>query len=201
MSYLDFSAAFLFKRVIKVVNYSGKQVTYVRKVLHLLVGVDIEQQSVGIQHDSVAASSNDLRDFTSSVDSLQVQETRLVLNSLTNKFCTLGFTLSANDNGLLLLSSLVNNESSSLCILLSNLLSFDSTFETGTVERLLVSTSNYGPGYTLPLHSLPEADMGNGNIIEDNVETESAANKVLTDKARHSLTLSDELRSVELSNN
>jgi hypothetical protein len=106
------------------------------RVPNLLVSVNIEQQGVGIQHDSVAASSDDLRNFTSSVNSLQVQETRLVLDSFTNEFCTLGFTLSADNDGLLLLSSLVNNESSSLCILLSNLFSFDSTFETGTMKRL-----------------------------------------------------------------
>jgi hypothetical protein len=101
-------------------------------VQHLLVSIDIEQQGVGIQHDSVAASSNNLRDLTSSVDSLQVQETRLVLDSLTNKFCTLGFTLSADNDGLLLLYSLVDNESSSLSILLSNLLSFNGTFKART---------------------------------------------------------------------
>jgi hypothetical protein len=43
--------------------------------------------------------------------------------------------------------------------------------------------------------------VSNGNIIKDNVEAESTANKVLTDEARHSLTLSDKLRGVELSNN
>lgn len=99
----------------------------------LLVSIDVKQQGVGIQHDSVATSSNNLRNLTCCVDSLQVQETRLVLDSLTNKFCTLGFTLSTNNDGLLLLSSLVDNESSSLSILLSNLLSFDSTFETRTI--------------------------------------------------------------------
>lgn len=63
---------------------------------------------------------------------------------------------------LLLLDSLINQECCAKSSLLSNLLGFDCVRELGR-----------------------ESDVGNGNVVENQVESESTLGQVLSNKSRH----------------
>lgn len=138
-------------------------------------GLTIEQQALCIQHDSVPTLCQSPSNLPRGLKLPQLQESLIRLDSLTNQFCTSSFTLSLDDNTLLLLNSLVDQEGSTLSNLLSDLLGLDGVGEFGG-----------------------EGDVGNGDVVEDEVEPPRPAGEVFTDKTGDHLTLGDELGSVEL---
>lgn len=90
---------------------------------------------------------------------------------------TLGFTLSTDNVGLTLLLGTLDNEAGTFSVLLSNLLLFNSLCELAT-----------------------KGHVGDGDVFESNVEFGGAARQFVADALRDSLTLGDELSSIELGN-
>lgn len=89
----------------------------------------------------------------------------------------LGLTLGADDVGLALLLSTLDNEARTLSILLSNLLLLNSLGELAT-----------------------KGHVCDGDVLKSNVELGGAGDEVVTDAVGNSLSLGDELGSVKLSN-
>lgn len=96
-------------------------------------------------------------------------------HGLANGVGTFGFTLSADNVGLTLLFGTLDNEASTLRILLSNLLLLNCLCELAT-----------------------EGHVCDGNIFQSNVEFGSSAGELIADALGDSLTLCDELSSIEL---
>jgi hypothetical protein len=89
--------------------------------------------------------------------------------------CGLGFTLGADDVGLTLLLGLLDNEARALGLLLCNLLLLDGLCEL-----------------------LAEGHVGDGDVLEGNVELAGALEQVCADFVGDGLALGDELGGVEL---
>lgn len=135
----------------------------------------IEQQALCIQHDPVPTLCQSPSNLPRRLKLPQLQKPLIRLDSLTNQFRTSSFTLSLDDNALLLLNSLVDQESSTLSNLLSDLLGLDGMGEFGG-----------------------EGDVSNGNVVENEVEPPRPAGEVFTHKTGDHLALGDELGRVEL---
>lgn len=128
---------------------------------------------------NVGVAREGLGNLSASLNLTNLNETVTRLrHSLANGIGTLGLTLGTNNVSLALLLSTLDNEAGTLGILLGNLLLFDGLGELAT-----------------------ECHVGDGDIFEGNVELGSAAGKVALDALRDSLTLGDELSSVELGHN
>lgn len=86
---------------------------------------NVKEQRLIVEQHSVSRFTQNTSNLTSSVDTLQLDVILRLLNSFTNELGRLGLTLGLDDSSLLLLTSAVDNESSTLSFLLSNLLGFD----------------------------------------------------------------------------
>jgi len=102
---------------------------------------DIESQTLRIQIQLVPSTSllQDLGNGSRVLDSLQINIRPTLLNSVSNQLCRSCLTLGSNNHSLLLLAGFVNNKCGSLCLLLCNLLCFDSGRELGRECKVLKS--------------------------------------------------------------
>lgn len=139
------------------------------------MGLTIEQQALCIQHNPIPTLCQSRSNLPRGLKLPQLQESLIRLDSLANQLRTPSFTLSLDDNTLLLLNSLVDQEGSTLSNLLSDLLGLDGMCEFGG-----------------------EGDVGDGDVVEDEVEPPRSAREVFTHETGDHLTLGDELGSVEL---
>lgn len=99
-------------------------------------------------------------------------------DGLANRLGTLGLTLCADDVGLALLLGALDNETGTLGILLGNLLLLDGLGELAS-----------------------KGHVGNGHILEGNVELCGAAGQIAADALGDGFSLGDELGGIELSDN
>ncbi|KAI6759034.1 hypothetical protein HG531_014030 [Fusarium graminearum] len=146
--------------------------------LALIVFVEnVETQTLGIKHQPVLGASllKLSSDQSSVLDLLELQVGLVLLDGLTNQFGRAGLTLCLDNHGLLLLSCLVDNEGSSLGLLLGNLLGLNGGCEFGR--------------------------EGKRDIVQKNVESGSSSSKVLSHQSSDVLSLCDELTGIELGNN
>lgn len=95
------------------------------------LGVDIQAQPLSVQVKLVLATSlvQDLSNVTGIFDLSKLDVTLALLDGVTNKLGRAGFTLRADNEGLLFLTGLVDHECSTLSVLLCNLLGLNSSCE------------------------------------------------------------------------
>lgn len=105
-------------------------------------GIDIQAQSLSIQVELVLTTAlvQDLSNVTGVFDLSELNVTLALLDGITNKLSGAGLTLGANNEGLLLLASLVDHEGSALGVLLCDLLGFNSSCELGGEGQVLRDT-------------------------------------------------------------
>jgi hypothetical protein len=99
--------------------------------------VDVKAKTLGIEVDLVVALLQDGGDVSGVLEFTQLNVTAALLDSVTNQLGGTGFTLGANDHGLLLLAGLVDNEGGTLGFLLGDLLGFDCGGELGREGEVL----------------------------------------------------------------
>jgi hypothetical protein len=129
----------------------------IRPLLLVCVALaDVQAQTLAVKVDLVAALLQDASNAPCVLELPQVDVTPALLDGVTNQFCGTGLTLGANNGGLLLLTGLVDNESSALGFLLRNLLGFYCGGELGRegkvlscVSRVQVLERNSGRSYSL----------------------------------------------------
>ena len=127
----------------------------------------------------VGVGSQNLRNLPGSLNLSDLDQAIASLgNSLADGLCTLGLTLGADDVGLALLLGALDDEARTLGILLRNLLLLDGLGEL-----------------------LSEGHVGDGNVLERNVELGGALDEVGADALRDGLALGDELGGIELGDN
>jgi len=101
--------------------------------------IDVQAQTLGVKVELVAAAI--VLQNTGNVPGIlnfsQLDVTPVLLDSISDKLCRTGFTLSADNEGLLLLASLVDQESSLLSLLLGDLFRFDGSGEFGRECKVL----------------------------------------------------------------
>ena len=85
----------------------------------------IKAKAIRVQVDFVCALLQDLRNVLRVLELPQIDICPALLDRVTNQFGRSCLTLCADDSSLLLLTRLVDDESGTLCLLLSDLLSFD----------------------------------------------------------------------------
>jgi hypothetical protein len=102
-------------------------------------GIDVQAQTLSIKVKLVLATSflQDLCNISGVLDTSELNVTLALLDGVTDKFGRAGFTLSADDGSLFLLTGLVNNESGSLGFLLGDLFGFDGSGEFGGECKVL----------------------------------------------------------------
>jgi hypothetical protein len=128
------------------------------------------------QISDVRVPGQSLGDVFAGLDATNLDETATGLGyGLADNFGTLGFTLSADDVSLALLLGTLDNETGPLGVLLGDLLLLDGSCEL-----------------------LSEGHVGDGNILEGDVELSGTLHKVGTDAVGDSFTLRDEFGGVEL---
>jgi hypothetical protein len=100
---------------------------------------DIQPQTVRIQIQFILPTSflQYLSDIPRILDPSKIHVTSALLDGVTNEFRGAGFTLGANDGGLLFLAGFVDNESGALGFLLSYLFGFDCGGEFGREGKVL----------------------------------------------------------------
>ena len=118
----------------------------------VLLGVvaDVEAETLGVEVDLVVALLEDLSNGLGVVELTQVDVRSALLDGVTDQLGGASLTLGSDDHGLLFLPGLVNDEGGTLGILLSNLLSFDSSGELGRESEVLnhlVSGDSLGDEY------------------------------------------------------
>lgn len=103
------------------------------------VGVDIQAQSLAVQVELVLATAlvQDLSNVTGIFDPPELNVTLALLDGVTNKLGGAGLTLCADNEGLLLLTGLVDHECSTLSILLCDLLGLNCGCEFGGEGQVL----------------------------------------------------------------
>ena len=119
-------------------------------VVLLRVVADVQAEAVGVEVDLVVALLEDLSNGLGVVELTQVDVRSALLNGVTDQLGGASLTLGSDDHGLLFLPGLVNDEGGTLGILLSNLLSFDSSGELGRESEVLnhlVSGDSLGDEY------------------------------------------------------
>jgi len=94
-------------------------------------GIDVETKTLSIEVDLVVTLLQDGGDISGILEFTQLNVTAALLDGVTNEFGGTGFTLGANDHGLLLLAGLVDDEGGTLGFLLGDLLGFDCGGELG----------------------------------------------------------------------
>lgn len=161
--------------------------------------IDIQPQTLRIQiHLVLARLLQDLSNVPGVLDPPQLNVTLALLDGLANQLGRAGFTLCADDGGLLLLASLVNKEGCSLGLLLSDLLRFDGGSKFGGKGKVLDKGMSV---LSLSRESPERRTYGEGNIIQGDVEASSSPSKVVADESCDVLSLRDQLTGVELRNN
>lgn len=98
---------------------------------------DVETQALGIQVHLVLRVLQDLRNVLGVLELPQVDVGAGLLDGVTDELGGTCLTLGADDGGLLLLAGLVDDESSALGFLLSDLLGFDGGGELGGESKVL----------------------------------------------------------------
>jgi len=139
---------------------------------------ETKHEVLGAEEGAVGRVREGLGNLLGSLDAAQLDETGVVLDGLTDELGRLGLTLSADNNGALVLEGLVDKEASALSLLLGNLLALDGT-------RVLAT----------------ELELGDGHILKENVEMLGTNHKVSSDELGNLLTLGDKLGGVELGDN
>lgn len=114
------------------------------------------------------------RDVLSSLQLAELEVTRIRLDGLANQLGRLGFSLSLDNLLLTLLLGTLDQEDSSLGLLLGDLFGLDGSAVLRT-----------------------EAELGDRDVIEDDVKVFGALDELAADHVGHQLTLSDELTGVE----
>lgn len=100
-------------------------------------GVDVKTKTLSIEVDLVVALLEDGSDVSGVLELTQLNVTAALLDGITNQLGGTGFTLSADNHGLLLLAGLVDDEGSTLCFLLGYLLGFDCGGKFGREGKVL----------------------------------------------------------------
>jgi hypothetical protein len=100
-------------------------------------GVDVQAKTLGIKVDLVVALLQDGGNVSGILEFTQLNVTAALLDGVTNQLGGTGFTLGANDHGLLLLAGLVDDEGGALGFLLGDLLGFDCGGELGREGKVL----------------------------------------------------------------
>lgn len=105
----------------------------------LVVGVDVQAQSLAVQVELVLATTlvQDLSNVTGIFDLPELDVTLALLDGVTNKLGGAGLTLCADNEGLLLLAGLVDHECSTLSVLLCHLLGLNCGCELGGEGQVL----------------------------------------------------------------
>jgi hypothetical protein len=98
---------------------------------------DIETKTLGVEVDLVVALLEDLGNGLGVVELTQVNVRSALLDGVTDQLGRTSLTLGSDNHGLLFLPGLVNDESGTLSILLSNLLGFNSSGELGREGKVL----------------------------------------------------------------
>lgn len=103
------------------------------------MSIDVQAQALSVEVELVLATAllEDLCDVTGVFDLPKLDVTLALLDSVTNKLGRAGFTLCADNESLLLLAGLVNHERRALGVLLSDLLSLNSSGELGGEGQVL----------------------------------------------------------------
>ena len=91
----------------------------------------IKQQALGIQHQLVPTVAHHARNLPRRLQPPQLQKPFILSDGLTDQFSRFRFTLSSDDDGLLLLDGLVDEVGGFLGRLLGDLLRFDRFGERG----------------------------------------------------------------------
>jgi hypothetical protein len=100
-------------------------------------GIDVKAKTLGIEVDLVVALLQDGGDVSGILELTQLNVTAALLDGVTDQFGGTGFTLGADDHGLLLLAGLVDDEGGTLGFLLGDLLGFDCGGELGREGKVL----------------------------------------------------------------
>lgn len=140
------------------------------------IRLTIKQQALSIKHNLVPTLAQCRRNLPSRLQPSQLQETLVAPDCLSDKLSGPSLSLCSDDDGLLLLDRLVDQERRSLSDLLGDLLCLDGVSELGG-----------------------ESDVGDGDIVQDKVEAAGSSGQVVTDQTGNHLSLSNQLRGVELS--
>lgn len=98
---------------------------------------DVQTKTLAVKVDLIAALLQDLCDIPCVLKLPEVDITPALLDGVTNQLGGAGLTLGANDGSLLLLTGLVNDESGTLGLLLSDLLGFYGGGELGREGEVL----------------------------------------------------------------
>jgi hypothetical protein len=94
-------------------------------VVLLRVVADVQAKTLGVEVNLVVTLLKDLCDRLGVVKLTQVDVGSALLDGVTNQLGGAGFTLGSDNHGLLLLPGLVDDEGSTLCVLLSDLFGLD----------------------------------------------------------------------------
>jgi hypothetical protein len=105
---------------------------------------DVETQTIRVKVDLVARVLQNLCNLPRILELPQINVRPALLDSVTDEFSGAGLTLRADNGGLLLLAGFVDNEGGALCLLLCNLLGFDSSGEFGGEGEVLQNVSISG---------------------------------------------------------
>ena len=97
----------------------------------------VQAQTLGAEVYLVVALLQDASNGSGVLKLSEVDVTAALLDGISNQFCRAGLTLCADDHSLLLLTCFVDNECCSLCILLRDLLCFNSGGELGGECKVL----------------------------------------------------------------
>lgn len=98
---------------------------------------NVEPQPVAVQVDLVGALLQNLGNVARVLEFSQIDICPALLDSVTDEFCRAGFSLCADDGGLLLLAGFVDDEGGALGFLLGDLLGFDGGGEFGGEGEVL----------------------------------------------------------------
>jgi hypothetical protein len=104
-------------------------------------GVDVKTKTLGIEVDLVVALLQNGGDVSGILEFTKLNVTAALLDGVTNEFSGTGFTLGADNHGLLLLAGLVNDEGGTLGFLLGDLLGFNCGGELGREGEVLGNVS------------------------------------------------------------
>mmetsp|Transcript_82073 Transcript_82073/g.180383 ORF Transcript_82073/g.180383 Transcript_82073/m.180383 type:complete len:225 (+) Transcript_82073:90-764(+) len=135
----------------------------------------VHQERGAVQDHAVGRPREERGNLLSHRDLAELDETRVLLDGSTDHLRRGHLSLGVDDGLLLLLLSGEHEVAGSLGLLLRNLLRFDGLLVFGG-----------------------EAEMGDGNVVEQDVEVLRALREVVADRAADKFTLHDELRGVVL---
>mmetsp|Transcript_20743 Transcript_20743/g.28004 ORF Transcript_20743/g.28004 Transcript_20743/m.28004 type:complete len:243 (+) Transcript_20743:313-1041(+) len=134
---------------------------------------EVHEEGVGLEEDAVTRSGHNRGDLARGLDSAQFEESRGGCEGLTKESGSLGFTLSLDDGGALILDCLVDQVLGTLSLLLGDLLLFDGLGELGA-----------------------EMQISDGDIIEHDVEVAQSLGQAVANLLGDLLSLGQELGGV-----